>query len=140
MAQILISQSRPQFATVRYKVMDRAEKTPYPTGNIIHCRGDGCHGSAHASQSPSAVPSEERNPSRRREVLVVAGRGVKVIKTSGCLGTGRPAERIALLHTSDGGGGIRRQRAPDRPLGADSKAETDDHLRRIRSNPVHPPA
>lgn len=35
MAQILISQSRPQFATVRYRVMDRAKRVERPTGKIV---------------------------------------------------------------------------------------------------------
>ena len=37
MAQIVISESRPQFATVRYKVMDRAEKVEKPSGKITVC-------------------------------------------------------------------------------------------------------
>ncbi|MEI3167386.1 MAG: hypothetical protein V8S58_05180 [Lachnospiraceae bacterium] len=44
MAQIVISESRPQFATVRYKVMDRAEKVEKPSGKITVCpcvRGHG---------------------------------------------------------------------------------------------------
>lgn len=35
MAQILIAQSRPQFATVRYRVMDRAKKVEHPAGKIV---------------------------------------------------------------------------------------------------------
>ncbi len=34
MAQILISDSRPQFATVRYRIMDAAKKVENPTGRI----------------------------------------------------------------------------------------------------------
>ena len=37
MAQIIITESRPQFATVRYKVMDKAQKTQNPTGKITLC-------------------------------------------------------------------------------------------------------
>ena len=37
MAQILITNSRPQFATVRYKVMDKAEKVETPTGRVTLC-------------------------------------------------------------------------------------------------------
>ena len=37
MAQIVISESRPQFATVRYKVMDRAEKVEKPSGKVTIC-------------------------------------------------------------------------------------------------------
>ncbi len=34
MAQILITHSRPQFATVRYRVMDRAARVAQPTGKV----------------------------------------------------------------------------------------------------------
>ncbi|MCH1981307.1 electron transfer flavoprotein subunit alpha [Ruminococcus sp. OA3] len=84
MAQILISQSRPQFATVRYKVMDRAEKTPHPTGNIIHCE-------VTDDMVRSRIDVTERSTIRRtksieeEEVLIVAGRGVKNEKDLGML-------------------------------------------------------
>ena len=37
MAQIGITKSRPQFATVRYKVMDKAEKVKNPHGQVVVC-------------------------------------------------------------------------------------------------------
>ena len=37
MAQIAIAKSRPQFATVRYRVMDRAQKVSAPHGEIVSC-------------------------------------------------------------------------------------------------------
>ncbi len=37
MAQISITKSRPQFATVRYKVMDKAAKVENPTGEVVLC-------------------------------------------------------------------------------------------------------
>ncbi len=37
MAQIAIRRSRPQFATVRYRVMDRAERVQNPTGSVVKC-------------------------------------------------------------------------------------------------------
>ena len=43
MAKILVEHSRPQFATVRYRVMDRAEKVDKPDGEVIsdfYCRRD----------------------------------------------------------------------------------------------------
>ena len=39
MAQIGITKSRPQFATVRYKVMDKAEKIKNPHGLVVAGRG-----------------------------------------------------------------------------------------------------
>ncbi|MCD8142353.1 MAG: FAD-binding protein [Clostridiales bacterium] len=38
MAQILITHSRPQFATVRYRVMDRAVRVSQPTGKVTLCQ------------------------------------------------------------------------------------------------------
>ena len=37
MAQIAITKSRPQFSTVRYRVMDRAVKVEHPTGEVVIC-------------------------------------------------------------------------------------------------------
>jgi len=37
MAQIIITESRPQFATVRYKVMDKAQKVEKPFGKVTVC-------------------------------------------------------------------------------------------------------
>ncbi len=76
MAQIVISNSRPQFATVRYKVMDRAEKADKPKGKVIKC-------SVSDDLVKSAIDVKDiekivRNKSIEEEdVLVVAGRGVK---------------------------------------------------------------
>ncbi len=76
MAQIAIAHSRPQFATVRYRIMDRAERVPHPTGEVISC-----------PVSESMVRSRIRILSSRvidkvksleeEDVLVVAGRGVR---------------------------------------------------------------
>ncbi len=38
MAQILITHSRPQFATVRYRVMDRAARVAQPAGKVTLCQ------------------------------------------------------------------------------------------------------
>ncbi|MBQ8654194.1 MAG: FAD-binding protein [Clostridia bacterium] len=76
MAQIIITQSRPQFATVRYKVMDKARKVENPTGKVTMCNA-----SDHMVQSGVRVLERAaitRTKSIEEEdVLVVAGRGVK---------------------------------------------------------------
>lgn len=76
MAQILISNSRPQFATVRYKVMDRAPLVAHPTGTVEVCP-------VSDKLVRSGIRILEQTPIQRNksieeeEVLVVAGRGAK---------------------------------------------------------------
>lgn len=79
MAQIVITQSRPQFATVRYKVMDKAKKVAHPTGKITMCE-------ATEKMVQSGIRVIERalidrtKSIEEEDVLVVAGRGVKTEK------------------------------------------------------------
>lgn len=76
MAQIVISNSRPQFATVRYKVMDKAEKVENPTGQVVMCDV-----TDELVKSKIMVSNIEKIVSKKsieeEDVLVVAGRGVK---------------------------------------------------------------
>lgn len=75
MAQILTTNTRPQFATVRYKVMDVAEKTA-PTGEIISCQVT--EDMLVSGMEVLATEIIEKNKGIEEEdVLVVAGRGVK---------------------------------------------------------------
>ncbi len=76
MAQILISDSRPQFATVRYKVMDTAEKVENPDGKIIMCNvtDDLVKSGIKVSEIEKIVKNKSIE---EEDVLVVAGRGVK---------------------------------------------------------------
>lgn len=76
MAQISITKSRPQFATVRYRVMDRAEIIEKPKGELIVCPV-----TKEMTDSPikilkSQVIEQKRNL-EDEEILVVAGRGVR---------------------------------------------------------------
>lgn len=76
MAEIGITQSRPQFSTVRYRVMDRAEKVEHPTGRIVRCPV----GEDMARSKIRVISSEliERKKSLEEEdVIVVAGRGAR---------------------------------------------------------------
>lgn len=76
MAQILTTNNRPQFATVRYKVMNHAKKVEYPTGEVVSCAID-----------PSLLKSkidiievhknQEEIDIAQADILVVAGNGVK---------------------------------------------------------------
>lgn len=76
MAQILIADARPQFATVRYRVMDKAKKVQEPTGKITVMP-------VTDAMIHSGIEVLEVTPFRREksieeeDILVVAGRGVK---------------------------------------------------------------
>lgn len=76
MAQILISDSRPQFATVRYKVMDTAGKVDAPNGRVIMCNvtDDLVKSRIRVSEIEKIVKNKSIE---EEDVLVVAGRGVK---------------------------------------------------------------
>ena len=91
MAQIRIPNSRPQFATVRYRVMDRAEPVARPTGRVTLCQ-------ATEKMVRSRVDLLELEPIRRQksieeeDILVVAGRGVRGDR--GVALVGQLAERL----------------------------------------------
>ena len=76
MAQILISDSRPQFATVRYKVMDTAGKVDDPDGRVIMCNvtDDLVKSRIRVSEIEKILKNKSIE---EEDVLVVAGRGVK---------------------------------------------------------------
>ena len=75
MAQIITTHTRPQFATVRYKVMDSAKKIGR-TGEIIHKKT-----TAEMLKSDMEViriqKKEKKQSITEADVLVVAGQGVK---------------------------------------------------------------
>ncbi len=76
MAQIVIAHARPQFATVRYKVMDRAEPVANPTGRVQKMRAT--DDMARSGLRILALEALHRQKSiEEEEVLVVAGRGVR---------------------------------------------------------------
>ncbi|WMJ82935.1 FAD-binding protein [Oscillospiraceae bacterium LTW-04] len=76
MAQILIADARPQFATVRYRVMDKAKKVNGPTGKVTAMP-------VSDAMIRSGIEVLKVTPTRREksieeeDILVVAGRGVK---------------------------------------------------------------
>lgn len=74
MAQILITNSRPQFATVRYKVMDRAEKVEKPWGKVTLCPVTDLMVRSRI-QVLSAQVLEHEKSIEEEDVLIVAGRG-----------------------------------------------------------------
>lgn len=74
MAQIIITESRPQFATVRYKVMDKAQKAEHPAGKITLCKvADSMLQSGIEVLSSKVL--EHVKSIEEEDVLVVAGRG-----------------------------------------------------------------
>ena len=76
MAQILISESRPQFATVRYKVMDRAEKLAGFIGEVVRCEVSDALVRSRIKVN-AISPVQKKKQIEEEEILVVAGRGVK---------------------------------------------------------------
>ena len=76
MAQIAITRSRPQFATVRYRVMDRAPKVADPKGEVIACPVTPTMLESHIKVLSSTL-IEKKKTLEEEDVLVVAGRGVR---------------------------------------------------------------
>lgn len=76
MAQIQITLSRPQFATVRYRVMDKAAKVARPSGKVTICPV-----SDRMAQSRieilSSVVMEKKKAIEDAQIIVAIGRGVK---------------------------------------------------------------
>lgn len=75
MAQIITTNSRPQFATVRYKVMDAAGRTE-PHGEVVE-REVTAGMLDSGIEVVSATVMEKVKGIEEEDVLVVAGRGVK---------------------------------------------------------------
>lgn len=74
MAQIVTPDSRPQFATVRYRVMDAPPKNPQPSGEIITRPLPKELGSARFI---AAAPVSLGTDIQSADVLIAAGRGLK---------------------------------------------------------------
>lgn len=76
MARIVTQNSRPQFATVRYKVMDPAEHIPGIKGVVEHCKIN--VNRLNSQTEVLDVKRKEKQPDiTEADVLVVAGRGLK---------------------------------------------------------------
>ena len=112
MAQIGITKSRPQFATVRYKVMDKAEKVKDPHGQVVVC-----------PVNEKMADCRPWRPERKRRGNVP--------------GTGRSPWRSACFYPSDGRKRIRRCCPSDRTFRKNRPSEADYHLWCIRSHPVY---
>ena len=76
MAQIVTPNSRPQLATVRYKVMSALERTSEVTGEVIRCEIGYEKLKSNIRVLDVHKKSKEKEISEA-DVLVVAGRGVK---------------------------------------------------------------
>lgn len=76
MAQIAITRSRPQFATVRYRVMDKAQKVKNPTGEVVICEVNDKMAESGIRILESKVIDKVKSL-EEEDILVVAGRGVR---------------------------------------------------------------
>ena len=76
MAQIITTHTRPQFATVRYKVMDAPVRMEAASGEVVHCKLPKA-----AKESPvkhvRTVPVPTAKSISEAEILVVGGRGLQ---------------------------------------------------------------
>lgn len=79
MAQIATPNTRPQIATVRYKVMSAPEYSEAASGKVTHCRIAGEKLNSNITVVSTAHRETEVSISEA-EVIVVAGRGVKTEK------------------------------------------------------------
>lgn len=76
MAQIVTPNSRPQLATVRYKVMNAPERTEEASGKVNHC----CVKEEKLASGINVfdiIAKEKETGITDAEVIVVAGRGIK---------------------------------------------------------------
>ncbi len=76
MAQIITTNTRPQFATVRYKVMDAPARMPAPAGEILR-RAIPKGVSASRASCVSVTPVPPKASISDAEILVVGGRGLR---------------------------------------------------------------
>ncbi len=76
MAQIGITKSRPQFATVRYRVMDKAEKVENPHGEIVVCPVSEDMARSRIKIISSTVIDKVKTL-EEEDIIVVAGRGAR---------------------------------------------------------------
>ena len=76
MAQILTTHTRPQFATVRYQVMDAARKVENPDGEVIVCDVD-TEKVKSKIEIHEVTTKEIEDDISSAERIVVAGNGIK---------------------------------------------------------------
>ena len=76
MAQIITTNTRPQFATVRYKVMNAPERSPEASGEILLRKLPGGVAQSRAS-CVSVTPIPPKKSISDAEILVVGGRGLQ---------------------------------------------------------------
>jgi electron transfer flavoprotein alpha subunit len=79
MAQIITPNSRPQIATVRYKIMTAPGHTKEPHGEIVVCSMDVARFESDIEVVKVTKKAAEENISES-EIIVVAGRGIKTQK------------------------------------------------------------
>lgn len=79
MAQIVTPNSRPQLATVRYKVMSAPERSEKTSGKLTICDIDDSKLASNI-EVKEVIPKEKEHSISEADVLVVAGRAVKAEK------------------------------------------------------------
>jgi electron transfer flavoprotein alpha subunit len=79
MAQILCPNTRPQMATVRYKIMNAPEKSPIPGGKITYCEMDKSRLTSRVEVLKVTKKEKEESISDA-EVIIAVGRALKTEK------------------------------------------------------------
>ena len=79
MAQILCPNTRPQMATVRYKIMNAPEKSPIPGGKITYCEMDKSRLTSRVEVLKVTKKETEESISDA-EVIIAVGRALKTEK------------------------------------------------------------
>ena len=74
MAQIVTPRTRPQFATVRYRVMEALSRTDEPTGQVVLRAIPPIRSQARMLESQPIPPARSISEA---DILVAAGRGVR---------------------------------------------------------------
>ena len=76
MAEIRTTNSRPQMATVRYKIFDAPERSEMPAGEIIRCPTKGLD-LTDGVRVVSVQPKRQVPSISEAEIIVAAGRGIQ---------------------------------------------------------------
>lgn len=79
MAKIVTPNKRPQFCTVRYKIMDEAKREEEKSGEVIRCEINKEKLKSNIKVL-NTVEKEKEEDISEAEVIVVAGRGIKTEK------------------------------------------------------------
>lgn len=133
MAQIVTPNTRPQFATVRYKVMNAPVRKEEAAGEILIRKLPKDVKESKAS-CVSVTPIPPRQSISDAEILVVGGRA---LQKEADLDMIKALASLLGRDPSFGGKGLDDQRPPDRSVRSYRASPPDHYLRCERRDSVH---